>query len=332
MIKFVIAVILGFIIANIMWVFVLSPDEPATQSQPLTIAMSTTPLSAPLIIAEEQKLFEKHGLNISLIPTRGGKLCFNMMINGEADLATSSESVVMFNGFQRSDFSLLTSFVVSDNDVKLITLAESNINQPIDLKNKTIGVTKGSASEFFVYAYMILTGNAALPIKLKHYKPELLGPALLSKQVDAISTWEPEGYYLTSKQANKTHTFNSKGVYSLSFNLVGKRANMTKHLTSHTLLLKALDDAMAFIIQYPNESQRIVANYLQLSGELLSASWQDYVFRLSLGNALISNLQTQAHWAIESGLVESHTIPDYRALFDTRALDSIVPPHQALNR
>lgn len=330
MAKSIIAIIFGFIIANIMWVWFLPSEHKIESVRPLNIAMSTTPLSAPLIIAAEKKLFEKHGALVNLLPVRGGKLCFNKMIDGEVDLATSSESVIMFNGFSRNDFSVLTSFVESDNDVKLITLAESNITSLHDLRNKTIGVTKGSASEFFVYAYMILSGITNLPIELKHYKPELLGPALLSKQVDAISTWEPEGYNLTSKQSNKTLTFESKGVYNLSFNLIGKRVDMTQHLPSHIRVLKALDDAMHYMTEHPIESQNIVANYLQLSPDLLSASWQDYVFRLSLGNALISNLQTQARWAIESGLIKEKKLPDYRDYFDSRALNSIKPTSYGL--
>lgn len=313
-----------------MWMWLLPSKPEIRAGAPLNIAMSTTPLSAPLIIAAEKQLFEKHGAQVNLLPVRGGKLCFTKMVDGEVDLATSSESVIMFNGFIRDDFSVLTSFVESDNDVKLITLANSNISNLRDLENKTIGVTKGSASEFFVYAYMILSGETKLPINLKHYKPELLGPALLSKQVDAISTWEPEGYNLTNKQSNKTQVFESKGVYNLSFNLVGRRINMTQHLPSHIRVLSALDEAMHYMTEHPIESQNIVANYLQLSPDLLSNSWQDYVFRLSLGNALISSLQTQARWALESGLIEKSKLPDYRSFFDSRALNSIQPASHGL--
>ncbi|MGL0925719.1 hypothetical protein [Vibrio vulnificus] len=65
--------------------------------------------------------------------------------------------------------------------------------------------------------------------------------------------------------------------------------------------------------EHPIETQKIVARYLDIPIGQLSWTWDDYTFRLVLSNSLLSNLQIQARWALENGLVAGE-MPDYRKL------------------
>ncbi|QYJ96069.1 ABC transporter substrate-binding protein [Shewanella alkalitolerans] len=294
---------------------------PATEPPiKLKIATSTTPLSAPLIIARELELFKPYNLDIELIPLRGGHLCFQAMIQGVADLATSSETVIMFNGFQRSDFRLLASFVESDNDLKLLTLNDEQPKSITQLADKRIGMVKASSSEFFADAFLIISGHQQQDFQKVFMSPQALGPALLAGDVDAISVWEPFGYKLIEEHGDAIYQYPGKGIYNLSFNLVTSAVNARLHEKQHADILRALKSAQNFINQHPQSAKQIISDYLDISLSELEWAWNDYVFRLSLNNSLISNLHAQARWAIASGAVDAQTTPDFRLLLDDSAL------------
>ncbi|WP_299792893.1 ABC transporter substrate-binding protein [uncultured Shewanella sp.] len=289
---------------------------------PVKIAMSTTPLSSPLIIAQELALFDKHKVHVELLPVRGGHRSFGMMSDDEVELATSSESVVMFNSFSRNDFTVLASFVESDNDLKLLTLKSSAITDAKLLEGKNVGMIESSASEFFIYAYMILTGNKEVKFNRIYMEASELGPALLSGEVDAISIWEPLGYQLHKEYGDQISQFQTKGIYNLSFNLIAKKATLEASLDSYVKILAAIDEAQSYIAQNPERSKSIVSNFLNIPVRELEWGWSDYLFRLSLSNVLLSNLQTQARWAIATGSVTAtQGVPDFRLLIDGRALE-----------
>ncbi|QLE85727.1 ABC transporter substrate-binding protein [Shewanella sp. Scap07] len=289
------------------------------EQQTIRMAISTTPLSAPIIIAQELDYFTEQNIYVELQPLRGGHLCFEALMKGDADLATSSESVVMFNSFRRSDFRIISSFVESDNDIKLLSLTTSELSTPQQLRGKRIGMVQSSASEFFLYAYLIMTGHADLSIKPVYMAPQDLGPALLAGEVDAISIWEPYGYRLHKAYGEKIASLNSKGSYNLSFNLI---ANTHNNLSDEQLvsILTALRKASQYIASSPEQAKQLVSDYLNISPKQLDWGWEDYIFRLSLNNSLIANLQTQARWAKAANLVDAKQLPDYRLLIDDKYL------------
>lgn len=164
----------------------LKGEEQEINDATVTIAVSRTPLSAPFLVAEKLGFFKQQGLNVSLIPCDGGVACTKMMIDGEVEYATASESVVMFQSFKHNDVALLVSFVETDNDLKLLTLEPSNINSVADLDSKRVGVVKGSASEFYFDSVLIANNLKNLNIEKVYLSPQEMVPALfvLSSRCD----------------------------------------------------------------------------------------------------------------------------------------------------
>ncbi|MCG9712297.1 ABC transporter substrate-binding protein [Shewanella insulae] len=314
-------VLLVIVVTGLLSIFWWGGKAPATEPAiKLRIATSTTPLSAPLIIARELELFKPYNLDIELLPLRGGHLCFQAMIQGVADLATSSETVIMFNGFQRKDFRLLASFVESDNDLKLLALNENSPKSLTQLNHKKIGMVKASASEFFADAFLIIGGHQQQDFEKVFMSPQALGPALLAGEVDAISVWEPFGYKLIQEYGDTIYQYPGKGIYNLSFNLVTTELNAKLHEKQHADILRALKSAQTYINQHPQSAKQIISDYLNISLSELEWAWNDYLFRLTLNNSLLSNLHAQARWAIASGAVDAQNAPDFRLLLDDLAL------------
>ena len=74
----------------------------------ISIGIAAEPLNWLTIIAVEKKIFEQYGLNVSAKDYPSGKRALLGMFKGEVDIATTSEVPVVFNSFDRSDFSIFS--------------------------------------------------------------------------------------------------------------------------------------------------------------------------------------------------------------------------------
>lgn len=293
------------------------------------IAVSSTLLSSPIIIADRLNYFTDQGLDVLLVPFKGGNACFNALTRFDVDLATSSDSVVMFNSLIRDDFVVIASFSQSDNDLKLITRSEDQLTKLTQLDGKTIGMVMGSASQYF-YDSLLKMNDISINTNDINMVPNEQGAALMAKAVDAIAIWEPFAYKLRESYPNKTFVFDTKGLYGISFNLVARKPDNVQYQTELVKLLKALDRANEFILAHPADAQQYIAQYLKVPLNEIQSLWPDYLFRLSLDNALVSNLNAQARWAIQRKLSTRDNPPDYRQFVDPTALNEAI--HKPLVR
>ncbi|MBR9909643.1 MAG: ABC transporter substrate-binding protein [Gammaproteobacteria bacterium] len=285
------------------------------------IAVSHTPLSTPVILAQHLGFFKDAGVDVRLIEYNGGDLSFDAMINGEVDLATSSDSVVVFNSFKHRDFVLLGTFVHSDNDIKIITRNSSRIKSAQDLVGTTAAVIKGSASEYFLRTFLTIEGIAPNQVTTVYKSAEEMHDALNSGEVDSIVIWEPFAYRILQQEQQSVAPLDTKALYSLTFNLVSSRsfADDNQQLTSN--ILRAIRTANRFIYAEPEQSKEIIQAYLQLDKQFVDWLWSDYLFSLTLNESLVLTLEEQVNWAINSGLLEEQQAPDFRLVIDSRAYD-----------
>lgn len=297
-----------------------TPQKPSSQ---IKIGVSLTPLSSPFLIAEQLGIFEEFNLDVTLFPCSSGAACTELMIERNVDYATASESVVMFQSFKRDDLSLLASFVESDNDLKLLTLLPFKIDTVSDLGGRKVGVVKGTASEFYLDSVLISNNVEKRSIQKIYMQPNELVPALLSYRVDAISAWEPMGFQADLLSVAKVTNLGAKGIYQLSFNLISRSPYLEFVGDEPIRLLQALEVAIDWINSNPSQALTMIAARLDIPLNQVEWSWEDYLFRLSLGNSLLSNLQLQSRWAIDSGLVENSP-PDFREVFYSYPYQQVV--------
>ena len=286
----------------------------------IRIAVSQTPLSTPFYVAQAQGYFADHGIEVELLPYVGGHRCFNALIQGEADLATTSDSVIMFNSFGDKQFSILASFVESDNDIKIVSAPDQHLRDASELRGKRIGIIHNSSSEFFLHTLLLIHGVPAETITLVSLRPDQMVAALEAGEIDAAALWEPFAQEAAQLSSHGQPILNSRGIYTLSFNLITMQDQATAQLEAHRRVIAALNDATRFIAVNPARSQRIIATQLQRDPHKIGHGWDDYLFKLSLSNSLITTLEHEARWALNNKRVAQQSIPNYRALFDERAL------------
>lgn len=299
-----------------------TPGKDSPSLGAISIAVSRTPLSAPLIVAKHRHYFEQQGIDVELVSCNGGAMCAQMLFDHQVQFATSSESVVMFNSFKGKDFSVIASFVESDNDLKLLSRTNYGVRDVSDLIGKKVGVVQASASEFYLDSLLIINNLPSDAIEKVYLLPTEALEALFSRKVEAISIWEPFGYQAEQQSDANIINLGLPGIYQLSFNLLASDA-ASRNRQASISILQALDQAVNWMHDNPAAARSIVSQALEIDENQLSWSWNDFAFRIALGNSLLSSLQMQARWALNLGLVDGQ-IPDFRTFMQTELFDAAI--------
>jgi len=290
----------------------------------VTIAVSKTPLSTPFYVAKAIGAFDKTCVQVKFSEVVGGQKAFSEVMSGKADFGTSSDSVIAFQSLANKDFVTHAMFVQSDNDVKLITHPSAQINSAADLKGKRIGVTKGTASEYFLSTLLALEGLTTEDVLLHHFKPDELINGYSQHEVDAIVPWEPFAFNSAQLLDKDIKIHDTKSLNTLSFNLLSLKADKIV-VEKAKCIIEGLAVAIDYIASHPEKAKKVVIDELQLSSEFIEWVWPDYIFKLSLNQSLILSLKSQVIWAVATQMTEHAELPSVENFIDSRAMLQVDP-------
>ncbi len=99
----------------------------------LTMAIGMEPLNSLTIIAEEKGFFFDEGLDIEFKEYPSGKRALNQgMVSGNADIATSACTPIVFKSFKDRDFSIIATIGSSNNEIRIVARRDRGILEPIE--------------------------------------------------------------------------------------------------------------------------------------------------------------------------------------------------------
>ncbi len=302
-----------------------SAPEKTLITTPITIAVSKTPLSTPFYIAEDLGLFDKYCGEVDIMDVLGGKRSFSKMLSNEVDFATASDSVIVYQSFQRDDFVNIATFVESVNDIKIIVRSDVQISSGEDLKGKSIGFIEGSASDYFLEEFLGLHNLQKTDINAIPLSPEQTDQALINGEVEAISTWEPFAFKAIQGLSDRAQALDTKHIYSLTFNLLTNKSTLQHSPEKAKCILNSLSEAIDYISAEPEQSREILKDKLNLGRDFIDWVWPDYLFILSLNKSLILTMKSQANWHIENGTFNEHPNLEFMPYIDSSPLRAVNP-------
>jgi ABC-type nitrate/sulfonate/bicarbonate transport system substrate-binding protein len=293
-------------------------------AEPLTLAVSRTPLSLPLYIAQHNGYFSAEGLEVKFNECLGGHRCLRMVLDGQADVATASDLPIVMNSFSSADYAVIGTFTKSNEDIKLVTSSGSNIQLPAELAGKRVGATKGSAGEYFLDLFLLTAGVDPQSLTVVNLQPEELVPALQAGKVDAVAVWQPYAYQAVQGPA-KGHVLPGGNAYIQTFNLVSHRKLVGKRDAALTKLLRAVERAELFIQEQPGQAKTVMRRLLAPDQEFVDAVWPGLFYRLGLDQALLATMEGEARWARREGHASGPLTPNFLKLVHAGPLRAIKP-------
>jgi NitT/TauT family transport system substrate-binding protein len=301
-------------------------QNPPKQVEKIVIGAETVAHASPVWIAEKKGYFKEEGLNVEIREFESGRTALRTMLSGEGiDLATAAQTPVVFNSFDKNDYSIVGNMLCSDKDVKMLARQDRRISAPSDLKGKTVGVTGCSSGHFFLSLFLSYHGLRMADIKIVDMEPTHLSQALIDGQVDAIATWEPHIYKARKALGDKALILPSEGIYREDFYVIARKEFIKKHPEALTRFLRAIEKGEDFILKSKKEAMDIVGQRLKLDREIMNATWDNFEFRLSLDQLIIVDWEDNARWAIRNKLTHATKVPNYLDYIYTDALKSVKP-------
>jgi len=296
-----------------------------SDSNLVKVAISATPLSSPLIIAKEKGYFKRQGVAVEFKIVIGGMRAAKSLNKGEVDMATSSEAVIMFNSFKNNNFVVLSTFVSSNNDVKVLAMKDKGIKSLEDLTGKRVGTILGTSAHFFLDYTMLAYGIDTQNMDIININPEDTSTVLQQKKVDAVVSWEPFIYLAMKKLEQRGFIIEHEKLYNETFNLLANKKWAINHQSQIVSFLKALEQSIHFINQNPSQSQQIVASFLDQDLAIIKASWQDLNFSLGLHQWLLYLLDAEAAWAIKREFIKPEKKFNYLDFFMLEPMKIVKP-------
>lgn len=296
----------------------------ASAAEALRLAVSATPLSLPIFVADKLNYFADEGLKLQLHEMVGGHRAMQALLDGQADLATASETVLVFNSFKSRQFAVLGGFASSNKDSKLIVRAGAGIAQWQDMPGNRIGTVLAAASHYWLDTSLLAAGLDPRALKVQHAQPEHMAELLKRGDLDAVAAWEPYPFKILQAVPG-SRVLPSSISYRLSFNLVAGQALIGARDEELTRLLRALDRAERFIADKPAQAQALLRERLKLDQGFIDWVWPSYQYRLSLDQALLASLEAQARWAQREGHVTGERPRNYLSLIYSKPLRQVAP-------
>jgi len=298
----------------------------------VTIAVPSLPHSSLFFVAKEEGFFREEGLDVVAAPTMYGKLALDELIAGKVDFAFCGETSLMFAVLEDAGIFVVADMMNSVKDEAIVARKDRGIVSPSDLKGRTVGFSAGTVAEYFLDIFLTVHAVPRTSLRVVHLEPDEMGDALRTGKVDAVAIWNPYVTAFGKEFGGKGVTFYGETIYTASMLVTTKMAFAREHPEAVKKLLRSLLKAEKFMERNPKETLDIVARSLGVEKGQLASVLPLYNFRLRMGAALLTNLESQARWAIRNRLSDRKEIPNFLDFFYLDGLKAVKPDAVTVGR
>jgi ABC-type nitrate/sulfonate/bicarbonate transport system substrate-binding protein len=277
-----------------------------------------------IYIANDQQYFSQNGLNVTFKNYLSGATAVSGMLNGEADVATGSEFVLANNAMKNTSIYALGS-VSKYLNVYLAARSDKDIFSVSDLIGKRIGVTIGSANQFYLGRYLEINGVNQSQVTLVNVNFAETPTALANDTVDAAVTFQPYTNQIQSLLRNRILLFPIQSNQFGYFEATCTRSWATAHPDLVARFLKALIQAENFNTNHKDQAISLVAKDLNYTNSYTASVWSDYQYSVTLDQSFVLLMQGEARWLIDNNLTGATSVPNFLNYIYVDGLKSASP-------
>ncbi len=287
-------------------------EGPVSEKIEVRLALASQPSSGLIFVALEKGFFEQAGLNIKLIEYPSGKRALNEgLLSGRTDIAVCADVPLVDAALKGSRFKIFSTVFYADNVNRIIARRDAGISRPEDLINKRVATQYASAVHFFLSQFMLAKNIEAQAFQTLYMKAEELPKALAEGRIDAFSMREPYISRARELLGNNHIIFSAPGVYRQFEALVASDRLVRQQPKVLNRYLEAVLRAEEFVRREPQQAHAIIARKLGVDAAAVAAIWPETGLLVSLDKSSILLLEQIARWAVDSGMTENDSIPNF---------------------
>lgn len=289
-------------------------------ARPLTLAVADLPHAAPVLVAEAAGYFAEAGLQLRVLHFPNGKLCYDQLLNGQAQLATVADLPYAMNDAALSKAQIVSTISTSRNSHGIVVRRNAGLRSPADLKGRRVGVVKGTSAHFYANSLALFHGLAQNDVEWVDLNPSQPHQPLLDGQLDAAVLYEPWAELAMKGLGIAGEKLVTPLLYTMSFNLVSLSDKQAVSDAELHQFLSAVQRAVLWILKDPNAARATLGNSPAVK------EWSLFDFELKLRQNLVITLEAQARWARREGFVSQSAPPtDFLTRLRVEPLRSLDP-------
>lgn len=280
--------------------------------------------ASAIYIADELHLFADNGINVTLHPFGTGLASYNAMLKGEVDVSGPTEYVVA-GAVLRHEKIRVISTIVKIDVFSVIGRKDRGIKKVSDLAGKRISLPQNTIAEFILGRFLDLHGTNINDVTLVDMNYSGGVESIKRGVVSAIVTISPFNDSIKSSLGTGVVEWPAQsgqwifGVLTSTDDWIARNPDLVVRL------LRAIDEANAYIAQRPKEAKAIVQKRLNLDAASVDKAWQRNFYSISLDQSFITAMEDEARWMIKNNLTKEKTVPDFTKYIYLDGLKAVKP-------
>ena len=272
-----------FLVATLALAFLAMPLVSPTMAQvKITIGHAAiSPRIIPLVMAQEQGLFARHGIESSLVLIKGAPTLVASLISGDIDLGYTGGPAVLGAASQGATFKILASV---SNRLTHTLIASPNIKKAEELRGKRFGIQSIGGSTWM--HTMLGLEYLALDPKRDHLSlliigdSVLIGQALEAGRIDAAVLDGVLARRLKTKGFSVIAELQPANIPMLNQGIVVTQAHLQRRSEIVEKVLMAVVESLAFSLARMNKPVvlKTMMRRFQISDpDVAEEGYQDYL-------------------------------------------------------
>lgn len=296
----------------------------------ITLGAARDTQLAPIIMcAIKQGYFEEQGLDASLTLFASGGDLTAAIASGDIQLGSAGDTPT--TALLTSDYGKFEFIARTTNLGGALALVTSeDIQTPEELEGRTIGYAAGNTSEALWQALVATTGIDESKVNLVALGAADMLSAYETGEIDGFVIWEPtvtngvklgahrlltgSKSYFNGEEAD----FDCLNSYAL---LSGSKEWIEANPKTTVAVLKAMNDACAWLNENMNEGATIVSEWLELDYDDCLGMMQRNEYGLSVDDVTIADLTASAEFLY--GGEKIPFVPNFKEVYDGSYLSEV---------
>jgi NitT/TauT family transport system substrate-binding protein len=282
-------------------------------------------------VAQAAGIFRKHGIDADISTYSFGIDTINAAILGQTDSAEGMDYAVASRFSENNNLRIVAHIGGPSPDGEKLYTRLPEVRQVSDLKGKVLGVKKGTVNEYIWGKVFEIHGIDPKEVEQVYLgsSAELLA-AYQTGEVDAFwASPEVERAVLDIPGSRLLGNLDLAQTVYRGYLLLNE-AFIRQNGAGVVRLLRALDEATAYIAAHPEETARIIYDDLKVPKETVLESIKFYNYDVRLGQEDIDHLANVANWSVEHGLIKNRY--DIRQFVHSAALGEALPEKLAVRQ
>jgi NitT/TauT family transport system substrate-binding protein len=230
------------------------------ESVTLRLDFAIDGLHAPFFVAQEKGWYEEEGLDVNIVPGQGSADTVKVTGAGRSEFGVA-DAATMSTGVSQDVPVKMVAVILRESPAVTVSLKGSGIEQPTDLRGKSIGDAQQSSTATLLPAFLNRNGMDPEDVKFVGMGFESRVPALLDGNVDAILGFIQE-FVNIQDQVNFMPWY-QHGIDAYSSGIIVNEQFLEENPETVRAFVAASIRGLEYTIQHRQEAAQIVAKAAQ---------------------------------------------------------------------